>query len=429
MSALMWVNALWLSTLVSTVAVLAVALLRPWLRRWAGAPLAYQSWLLVPVACAAALLPLPKAQTVEWLPSAALIVPPTAAAFSQASVQPLWSLMVVAAWLIGLVWMLWRMGRQQQQLSRALGTLTQDLGQRDVWRSPHQAQGPLLLGCWHPRIVIPADFEQRYTSAQQSLVIEHEQVHWDRRDPLANMVAAVLHALFWFNPLMARAHTWFRQDQEMACDAEVLRRQPGHRAAYAEAILATQLATQAAPLACHWQRHHPLKERIMQLQNTRPRPVLRRFAHAVLAVTALSTAWWAWAQDAGLPSGVRGSTVKTLNKRESTAKVGDGAYTVRMAFTAEAEGKATHRTVVEFDDLAPGEARTLGGQHENLAGCEVTLTVTPVKDDIVQLDFPLTCPQTSAKHPRLRIQKGGQPATIELGEERLYKLRFEVKVS
>ncbi len=167
----------------------------------------------------------------------------------------------------------------------------------------------------------------------------------------------------------------------------------------------------------------------MQLQITRSRPLMRRVAHAVLAITALSTAWWAWAQEVGSQGSLTGSSVKVLNKRESTAKLSDGTYSVRMAFTAEAEGKVTHRTVLEFDDLAPGEARTMGGQHENLAGCEVTLTVTPVKDDIVQLDFPLTCPQTGAKHPRLRIQKDGQPATIEMAEERLYKLRFEIKVS
>jgi beta-lactamase regulating signal transducer with metallopeptidase domain len=55
-----------------------------------------------------------------------------------------------------------------------------------------------------------------------------------------------------------------RLDQELACDAAVLRRRPHDRALYARTLLKTQLAAQALPFGCYWPARglHPLEIRV-----------------------------------------------------------------------------------------------------------------------------------------------------------------------
>ena len=57
----------------------------------------------------------------------------------------------------------------------------------------------------------------------QALILAHEQIHARRRDGLWRLLAQGFVAVFWFNPLAWIAMACFRQDQELACDAAVLR--------------------------------------------------------------------------------------------------------------------------------------------------------------------------------------------------------------
>jgi hypothetical protein len=143
--------------------------------------------------------------------------------------------------------------------------------------------GPALLGVMRPQIIVPSDFLARFNPLQQDLVLAHEGVHRRRADPVCNLVCAALQCLFWFHPLVHLAATRFRADQELACDAEVLRKHPGARRSYAEAMLATQFSSAASALACHWPQRHSLKERIMQLQVPQPKKITRLVGSALLA--------------------------------------------------------------------------------------------------------------------------------------------------
>jgi hypothetical protein len=53
-------------------------------------------------------------------------------------------------------------------------------------------------------------------------------------------------------PLIQFAGRQLRIDQELACDAAVMRRHPKSRKLYARTMLKTQLAEAALPLGCHW---------------------------------------------------------------------------------------------------------------------------------------------------------------------------------
>jgi beta-lactamase regulating signal transducer with metallopeptidase domain len=290
-------RALAMAALASSVALLIVGALRDLLRRAAGARAAAWLWLLVPAMTLAVLLPapsrmlLPPVATLPVQIQTLLTVP----ASETASARIPWMWLVLVLWAAGVAAMLLMVLLRQRAFSRSLGSLSRDA--RGLFRGADVA-APMVVGVWRTRILVPADFDARYTAEEQELVLAHERAHARRGDLAINLLASLTLCVFWFNPLAYRALAWLRMDQELACDAAVLARHARSRRCYADALLKTQLATQPAwraPIGCHWQSIHPLKERILMLK--RPLPGFpRRLAGAGLALglTAVS-AWSAWA--------------------------------------------------------------------------------------------------------------------------------------
>lgn len=417
-------------TLIGSVAITCVLSLRQSLRRWGGSGVVYAVWALVPLASLARLLPQFPTTAVEWLPVAALKVTAWAAIPVAPHRDVEATSIAMVLWLVGVA--LWSASAlfRQGQLHGTLGRLRRFSGERDVWQTDRVDAGPLLVGMLRPRIVVPADFDERYSAVQQRLVLAHERVHRRRHDLWANMLVALLQAVFWFNPLFHYAAGRFRRDQELACDEAVLSMHPGSAVAYAEAILQTQLGAGRAPIACHWQRHHPLKERIMQLKSQRPGRTRRRFAKLFGVAIVTFGSVWTWAQDAVVPT-TSGNLEHTFSKRES-GEAKAGAYKVHLDFVRTGRGGiVSHRANLRFDDLMPGIGRELGGEHENLAGCTLKLTAQPHESGTVDVSMPITCPETGARRPRLRV-KQGEKAVIEMGSEGPdgnYNYRVELTLS
>ena len=265
--------------LVLAGAVAAVMVLRLPARRLFGARVAYGLWGLPPLAVLAMLVPA-RTLTVR-VPAARLetIDPPAVAeaAMGRASFDAgpwltgLWPLGAVAS----LAWLAWR----QAQFARAARA---------------GAAGPAVVGVLRPRVVIPADFDQRYTPREREVVLAHERTHLARRDPPVNALVALAACVNWFNPAVHVMGRWLRIDQELACDARVVAAYPKARRAYAEAMLKTQLAARPLPLGCHWSSH-PLAHRVRLI--SRPAPGRARrlvgIACTILLGLGASSAVWA----------------------------------------------------------------------------------------------------------------------------------------
>ena len=194
-----------------------------------------------------------------------------------------------------LLTVLW-FARQQRGFRLGLGTLQR---RADGLQQAQAVDGlPAAMGLWKPAIVLPADFDARYSSEQRALMVAHERMHIVRGDLHANALTAALRCVFWFNPLLHVAARHFRHDQELACDLRVIARHPHARRAYGEAMFKTQLALHPLPLGCHWlaggNRSHPLKERIAMLKQ--PVPSLTRWigGAALVAVLGLGVGFAAW---------------------------------------------------------------------------------------------------------------------------------------
>ena len=273
MDALLRVN------LVGGFAILAVLMLRRPIRWRFGPQVAYRLWAAPPLAVAATLTP---------LRTGAAAVHPLAN-LAPAHFAP-WMLV---AWALGVLAALILLWRAQAAFLR----------QARVGRA-----GPAVVGVLTPRIVMPPD-DGRYSQEERALIRAHEREHILRKDPRAGALMAAFQCLAWFNPLVHLAAYVARLDQELACDAAVLRRHPGSRALYARTLLKTQLAGVPLPLGCYWpaRSRHPLELRVELLRRPAEGDGLQ--GPLVVATGLVAATILAWYVEPPLPQTVRAPPV------------------------------------------------------------------------------------------------------------------------
>jgi hypothetical protein len=162
---------------------------------------------------------------------------------------------------------------------------------------------PMLIGAWRSRVIVPVDFESRFSEAERELMLAHERAHLLRHDVFVNAIAAGWLCCFWFNPLLYWAIGRLRLDQELACDAVALARTGAGRQCYADALLKTQLASESGwqmPIGCRWQSGHPLKERVAMLKRRTPGQIRRLGGIVFVLALTVSGSYAAWAAQPAL---------------------------------------------------------------------------------------------------------------------------------
>jgi hypothetical protein len=228
--------------------------------------------------------------------------------------------MVLAIWGIGVCGMLTILVVRQLSFVKSLGSLSP--ASHSTRRST-AVVAPVLVGAFNPTLILPADFESRYSVIERQMIIDHERAHLMRGDVTVNAIAAGWLCLFWFNPLMYWAVGRLRLDQELACDAIVLAGAGVARRSYADALLKTQLDDQSdwlVPVGSHWQSSHPLKERIAMIKRSVPRRSRRYFGIASALVLTVAGSYAAWAaQSESAASGPQILVDVSLNVHEPQA--------------------------------------------------------------------------------------------------------------
>lgn len=299
------------AALFASLAILAVLALRRPLLRWLGPALAYHAWLLVPLVVAASMLPVRPAAVLQSVQVLRKVEALTVQATTPSTPT-----------LADTLWLVWASGA-------AAVALRFILAQRAFLRQENAgAAGPASSGLLRPRVVLPRDFAAQYSPAEQALVIAHEQAHIARGDLVANLLAALFQCVFWFDPLVHFGVRRFRQDQELACDADVMRRHPQQRRTYAQALLKSDTgATAATGIHCHWQHPHPTKERIMQLQHTPPGTFRRLAGRCTLALMALGAF--------GATLGARAQQPVVVPQYAVALAIADGPAAVGLKLTAD----------------------------------------------------------------------------------------------
>lgn len=285
--------------------------IRPILLELFGAEISYSRWLIVPLAVAAVLFPAPTierssetaAHSTFWAnepiaSSSDEAVTELALADSKTSGQRLSStvsLAILAIWIIGAAGFAAALACRQKRFQDSLGLIlpASDYG-RDVYRSSSMSAGPCIMWRSRPVIVVPADFETRFSAVERELILLHERAHKECGDIYVKFAASVFFCLFWCNPAAHFALKQLRDDQELACDARVIRERPKDRAAYAQALLRALTQARGTPVVCSLNDRPSLKKRFAALASRSPS--LRRRSAGVLAtigfsITGCCAAW------------------------------------------------------------------------------------------------------------------------------------------
>jgi beta-lactamase regulating signal transducer with metallopeptidase domain len=304
-----WLGRGWLLVLAFTAAVLVVAALRKASRHLFGAERAFGLWLLPPLAMLASQLPHFASVDNARLPALVYVITTAigaapAAATTSAAIG--WRSGAALVWLAGIVISLAFAALAQSRYRLRLRGATPIAGAPSRWpvlRAADADVGPALVGAWRASIVLPADFERRYDATERALILAHEAMHARRRDGWWCLLAQIIVALFWFHPLAWWALIALRHDQELACDAGVLREHSAQRRSYANAMLKTQSTQFALPVGCPWSPRHPLTERIAMLKL--PSPTRRRRNTGMIAGFALAIVVAGSVYAASTPTGAR----------------------------------------------------------------------------------------------------------------------------
>ena len=404
-----WVSHGWLALLAFTVAVLVVAVLRGPCRRLFGTERAFQLWLLPPLAVLASQLP--HAAVAERTALPALVYAITSAGASlpvadAGGAEFNWRGGLALVWFAGVALMvmlgLFAQWRYRQHLSGATKLLVPS-SRWPVLLAADASVGPAVVGAWRFRIVLPSDFERRYDRVEQELILAHEMAHARRRDGCWCLLAQCLAAAFWFHPLSWWTLAAFRQDQELACDASVLRQHGKQRRAYAQAMLKTPSAMLALPVGCSWSPRHPLTERIAMLKLPRPDPRRQMCGVATMLLLALAVSGLAFAASQPAPQ-ASSSGPAAPNQR----------YTLKLALGVDGQPARLHATSC----LKPGEyytdTQTAIG---TLPPWHGRYTVVPGERGMLEVQAHLSGGSLPAPvDPRVRTRPG-QTATIQVGQQ------------
>jgi len=242
-------HALWHLTVITTLALPLVALISP-------------AW---------ALLPMPEATATT---GGAMTAPARATGLATAVAC---GAALVALYFVGGYLRLWTLRRGARPAPLGWSAAADRLSARIGVCAPDilvsaSVSGPLVTGLLRPVVLIPPA-ACAWSDARRDAVLLHELAHVQRRDLLSQLMAQLLVALHWFNPLAWHALREMRRERELACDDEVLRAGVAP-ICYATELLAIAAASSTTPVpaaALSMARPSELEGRLLGILATRRR--------------------------------------------------------------------------------------------------------------------------------------------------------------
>src|SRR5215831_9904623 len=150
---------------------------------------------------------------------------------------------------------------------------------------------PGIFGIWNPVLLLPEGIQDRLSPEQFQTVIAHELCHVRRRDNLTAATHLFIEALFWFHPLVWWIKARLIEEQERACDEEVLRLGTKPQI-YAESILKLcEFYLTSSPICVAGMTGSDLKKRIEDIMSNEVAQTLSVSSIALLtaALTASLT--------------------------------------------------------------------------------------------------------------------------------------------
>ncbi len=281
--------------LASAALMLLVLAVRAPVRRWIGPQLGYALWALPGLRMVLPPIPLdllgglPVAGPAAG-PMEVLVAGPRGVLGLADASAPSWlGAPVLAVWLAGTVSLIAWFAVRHFAFCRRVRAEGQPFGTSGgIGIIVAEVEGPLAFGIRRRCIAVPPEFSTAYTAAERELAIAHECAHHRRGDLIANWASLVVLAAHWWNPAAWLAIRAFREDQELAADADVLA-SSDPRALPTYATVLVKAAGIGALPACNLNPRSNLKGRLMMLAQ-QPRSARRRlFGSAALLLIGSAT--------------------------------------------------------------------------------------------------------------------------------------------
>ena len=267
-----FVNHLWQSTLFAAAVWLAVLMLRK-----KRAAVRHRLWLaasvkfVIPFSVLVSIGSRFQWRTIALSESTGAFTAPDSLAVPPAPIAPQAhgaASAIVFVWIAGvalnLIWWFIRWDQLRRSLQEAtplnLGLPLQAIA------VPERVE-PGIFGIWNPVLLLPEGVLDRLSPEQFQTVIAHELCHVRRRDNLTAATHLFIEALFWFHPLVWWIKARLIEEQERACDEEVIRLGTNPQI-YAESILKLcEFYLTSSPICVAGMTGSDLKKRIEDIMS------------------------------------------------------------------------------------------------------------------------------------------------------------------
>lgn len=208
----------------------------------------------------------------------------------QTSTQSAWGITALALiWAVGLLWLVFlrcKSWNSVRDMLRAGTPVSLPISVPSLI-SP-VAKEPGVVGFLRPVFVLPPQLLDRLSPAQLKALLAHEMCHVSRRDNLFAALHMAVESLFWFHPLVWWIGSRMLEEQELACDEEVLRM--GHSSTdYIRGILAVCQHYSDTSLPCvAGVTGADIKIRLKTILSGNSAQELSRYKKAALALSAVA---------------------------------------------------------------------------------------------------------------------------------------------
>jgi beta-lactamase regulating signal transducer with metallopeptidase domain len=260
---------------------------------------------------------------------------------------------------------------------------------------------PLTTGVLRPVVLLPAE-AAAWTDHRWAVVLRHELAHVRQRDALSQLVAELLCAVYWFNPLAWWARRQLEIERELAADEHVV--QSGLLAStYAAELLrvaAEQNGVTTAPLvALEATRRNGLSERVERLVTRGVHRLPSRWrVYMVLAAGAalpllLACTSLARQRQTAPPVSVAAAAPSHSSHNRSAAQLADGSGPEALrAEVAEALGTDAARVELTIEPRIQQIAREETAREIQRSGARTATVIVlePATGNVVALTNPST---------------------------------------
>ena len=126
-----------------------------------------------------------------------------------------WFVLAILLLCEGYIWFTKRLAEHSDAADKP-----DNVPQRLAVRSTDMLQSPMITGIFRPTLYIP---KSDLTPSEQSLILEHELVHYRRGDIVFKWLIMAAKCIHWFNPIVYVLARYIERECEASCDFKATR--------------------------------------------------------------------------------------------------------------------------------------------------------------------------------------------------------------